>query len=556
MKFISLLHLTGFLFVAGPGAATADSLNGSSRSGTFTDSLGMTPLTMVPFLARDSDSSDLASQFFLPLFEKDADTLQDSPVLAVKVSISKDRKEYVYELNPAARWSDGTQVTSDDVAFTFQKIMDPAVDAAVLRGFYEGVSFLRIDGKKFSFQVKEPKFNTLSVLNGFTPVQKKQFEKEADLNRSKEGMRPVGNSPFVLKSLSRDHSITLERMTEWWGDSLPGFRNRFRFRTILYRIVADPTLRYEKLIRGEIDTSVLTSDQFVNQVNGVDSNRFGKAPGSGKTLWADQFKTARALSWAGIVINMKHPWLSSLKLRKAIAHLVNYDEVLKKGFMGTASPCVSPFGSNGPYVSALLKKGSSRFGFDPKKARELLLQDGFRQEPGEAFFVKELNGKKQPLRFIFRFMNASPAQQRVAQILKETFKKSGIDLELRPEDSAVMFQSLHKKEFDLAFAGWGAGGVQPDPRQLWATSSIDGGSNYASYSNPKVDELIKVASVEFNEPKRQKLIQKIGDFIYDEVPYVFLMERDMVIAALQSRLKSEKWVRKYGTDLAKDLFYE
>jgi ABC-type transport system substrate-binding protein len=499
---------------------------------------------------------DMASQFYLPLLEKDADTLKDSPVLASGVVISKDKKEYTYTLRSDAKWSDGTSVTSDDVEFTFQKIMDPKVDAAVLRGFFEGVTFRKIDPLKFSFQVIEPKFNTLSVLNEFTPVQKKQFEKEADLNKSKEGMRPVGNSAYVLKTLSRDQSIVLERMPKWWGDAVPVFKNRFNFNTLVFRIVADPTLRYEKLIRGEIDTTPLTSDQYVNQVKGVDQSKFGATRESGKSLWADRFKTSRALSWAGIAINLKHPWLASLGVRKALAHLVNYEDVIQKGFMGTASRCVSPFGSSGRYVSARLKSPSSRFMFDPKKARELLLQEGFKQVPGESFFVKDLNGKRQPLRFVFKFMNESPAQQRVAQILKESFKKAGVDLELRPEDQGVMYQSLHKKDFDLAFSGWGAGGVQPDPRQLWATSSIEGGSNSTWFSNPAVDELIKKANVEFNEGKREKLIQKIGDIIYDEIPYIFLMERDFVLAALQSRVKSEKWIRKYGSDLAKDLFFE
>ncbi len=499
---------------------------------------------------------DMASQFYLPLLEKDADTLKDSPVLASSVSVSKDKKEYTYALRPEAKWSDGSSVTSDDVEFTFQKIMDPKVDAAVLRGFFEGVSFKKIDAIRFSFQVAEPKFNTLSVLNEFTPVQKKQFEKEQDLNKSKEGMKPIGNSAYVLKSLSRDQSIVLERSLNWWGDSIQNFRGRFRFKTLVFRIIADPTLRYERLIRGEIDTTPLTSDQLVKQVRGVDSSKFGSSRDSGKTLWADRFKTNRALSWAGIVINLKHPWLSSIQVRKALAHLVNYEDVIEKGFMGTASRCVSPFGSSSRYTSQKLKSPSSRYNFDPRKARELLLQDGFKQEPGESFFVKDLNGKRQTLKFVFKFMNESPAQQRVAQILKESFKKAGVDLELRPEDQGVMYQSLHKKDFDLAFSGWGAGGVQPDPRQLWASSSIQGGSNSASFSNVEVDELIKKANVEFNEGKREKLIQKIGDIIFDEIPYVFLMERDFVLAALQSRIKSPKWIRKYGTDLAKDLFFE
>lgn len=540
-------------FASGAFGGTAP--DGAAK-GTFTDSIGMNPLTLVPFLATDSDSIEIASQFFLPLIEKDSDTLKDSPVLALSVQVSKDRKDYTYTLNASAKWSDGTPVTSDDVEFTFQKIMDPKVDAAVMRGYFEGVSFKKLDSQKFTFHIDAPKFNTLNALNEFMPVQKRQFEKESDLGKSKEVMRPIGNSPYVLKSLSRDQAIVLEQGAEWWGDSLPVFRGRNRFRTLIYRIIGDPTLRYEKLVRGELDTSMLTSDQYVGQVKGVDQEKFGKNRESGKSLWADQFKTKRALSWGGIVFNLKHPWLGSLKTRKALAHLVDYREVIQKGFMGTASPCASPFGTSGRYVSAALRNGSGRYVFDQKKGRELLIQDGFKQEPGMPFFMKELNGKKMPFRLVFKFMTGSPAQQRVAQILKESFKKVGIDLELRPEDPGVLFQALEKKDFEIAFSAWGAGGVQPDPRQLWSSSSIDGGSNYSSFSHPEVDELVKKANVEFDEKKREKLIQRIGDIIYDQIPYLFLIERDFVLAAIQSRIKSPKWIRSYGSGLAKDLFYE
>ncbi len=526
------------------------------KKGVYTDSIIGSPVTFVPFLATDTISNELAGQFYLPLLAIDPGTWELMPALATGVKVSKDKKEYAFELNPKARWSDQTPVTSDDIEFTFQKIMDPKTNAAVVRGALEGFTFRKIDPARFVFRIENPRYNSLLQIGDFVPVQKKQFQNEADINTSKEGMKPVGNSAYLLKSHSRDQMITLERNKTWWGVDLPWFRPTANFDTVVYRIIPDGALRYEKLIQGQLDSAPLNSEQYVNQVKGVDRDKFGTSPDSGKKVWADAFRTSRPLSWAGIAMNLAHPLLASKKTREALALLVDYDEVILKGFMGTASRCVSPFGTSSKLVSKELKDPARWRKFDPKTARKLLLEDGFVQEPGNPFFVKTVNGKKIPARFTFRFAGALPAQSRTAQILKESFRKNGVDLELRALEGSALFQDLERKEFDLALMGWSGGDVRPDPKQLWHSSSSKGGSNFTGYANPKVDALIEKANLEFNHPKREAILREIGDLLNQDLPYVFLFERDFVLAAIHSRIKSPRWIQPYGTYLAKELFYE
>ncbi len=49
---------------------------------------------------------------------------------------------------------------------------------------------------------------------------------------------------------------------------------------------------------------------------------------------------------------------------------------------------------------------------------------------------------------------------------------------------------------------------------------------------------------------------EIGDLLYEDLPYFFLFERNFVMAAVNSRIRSPRWIQRYGTDLAKELFYE
>lgn len=556
MKISILILLSWFLASGYCVASTSyEKFPVQKKGGTFTDVLGMTPRTMVPMLATDVDSMELGALFYLPLFGKDGQTWEDYPSLAEKLDISKDRKVYTYTLNAKARWSDGSPVTTDDVEYTFQKLMDPKTEAAALRSYYENVTFERVDGRTFRFKIEKPKFNTLTFLNEFQTIQKKQFEKEPDFNKSKEALKPVGNGPFRFKSLSRDQRVVVERDQNWWAKDLTVFKARFNFDVIQFKIIQDPTLRYEKLLQGEIDQTILTSDQFVTQVNGVDRERFGKTSNEGKKVWADKLKSSGPMGWLGMALNLKNPMLASVKTRKGLAYLIDYASITDKAFYGTMEQSVSPFNSASDNVHPSLKQAQNRYRFDPKKAAEFFEQDGWKKDPSSPVLVKEINGKKVPFKLQFKFPLGSPAQSKAAQMLKEVFKKQGVELELRAMDTTALYKDFEDSNFEAMFMAW-SGSMEPDPKQLWSTDSMKGGSNKVSFSNPKVDALIQKANFEFNRKSRTKILQEIGKILYEELPYIFICERHFILQGTNSRIKSPVWIEKFGSSSAKELFYE
>jgi microcin C transport system substrate-binding protein len=556
MKISILILLSALILSQGAGAGTSyEKFPAPKKGGTFTDVMGMTPRTMVPMLATDMTAVEMGSLFYLPLFSKDGQTWEDYPTLAEKLEISKDRKIYTYTMNGKARWSDGSPVTSDDVEFTFQKLMDPKTEAAAIRSYYEGVQFEKIDGRTFRFKIEKPKFNTLTSLNEFQPIQKKQFENEADFNRSKEALRPVGNGPFRFKSLSRDQRVAVERDQNWWAKDLPAFKSRYNFDVLQFKIIQDPTLSYEKFLQGELDQTTLTSDQFVTQVNGVDRERVGRSRKEGKKVWADKLKTDGPMGWLGMALNLKNPMLGSLKTRRGLAYLIDYASITEKAFYGTMEQSVSPFNSASDHVHPALKKPENRYRFDPKKAAELFEQDGWKKDPASPVLVKDLNGKRVPFKLQLKFPNGSPAQSKSAQMMKEVFKKQGIDLELRAMDITALYKDFEDSNFEAMLMAW-SGSMEPDPKQLWASTSIQGGSNKVFYSNPKVDELIQKANFEFNRKARKKILQEIGKILYEDLPYIFICERHFVLQGMNSRIQSPLWIEKFGSSSAKELFYE
>lgn len=532
-----------------------DKLPVPKKGGMFTSAVLITPTMLNPMLITNMDDREVAGYLFTNLQGTDPETYESIPGLAEKVEISKDKKEFTYTLYKTAKWNDGTPVTSDDVVFTFNKIMDPKINAATIRGFLAGVTIEKIDELKFKFKVEQPKFDTQDYLSSLTPIQKKQFENESDFNRSKENLRPVGNGPYKLKQISRDQFVTLEKDQNWWAKDFVQNKPTANFDTVQLKIIQDNSLRYENFMKGNIDTMNFMLDQYGVQVMGSDKDKFGTGPNSGKPIWAKALPSDGSLPWYGMGLNLKKPMFAGVKTRQALAYLVDYNTIIKNLYFGLVTQAVSPFGSRTNNVSADLKDKSKAYRFDLKKANELLKADGWADTDGDSILDKQIDGKRVPFKFTFMVASVNQVGLKFGQFYKETLKKAGIAMEVRSVDGAAMYKDFDDKNFEAALMGWGGGSIYPNPRQLWATSSIDGGSNKVSYSNPKVDALIEKANVEFDRKKRSKMLQEINAAIYEDLPYIFLYERSAILQGFNSKLKSPRWSAKYSVHVESDLFF-
>jgi microcin C transport system substrate-binding protein len=556
MQFCFGLAVLGLLQFSAMASTSYDKLPVPKKGGNMNVTISINPANLSPILESDLESRRVAGNFYLPLFDTDLANYNPFPSLAEKVEISKDKKDYTYTLNSKAIWSDGTAVTSDDVVYSFERMMDPKVNAAAIRGYFDGIVLTKIDDHKFKFHVDQPPYNILTTLNGFQPFQKKQFVNEPDFNKSKEHLRPVGTGPYIVKSFSRDQAMVLERLPNWWAKDLPQYRAKFNQDTLTYKIISDPALEYEKFIKGDIDLVNFTSDQYVNQVKKGDADKIGASPKDGKKVWGNKLPTDGPMGWFGIALNTKVPMLSSKLTRQGLAYLVDYQTIIDRAFFGQIEQSVSPFGSNTENSDPGLRAKKGLYTFNPTKSAELFAKDGWKKEPGQPFLMKMIDGTNTPFHILLKFGTGNPAVSKISVILKEIFKKSGVDLELRAMDGTSLYKDFEEKQFEALVMGWGGGDLAPDPKQLWATESIPHGSNYVSFSNAKADELIKKADLEFNRKKREKIMQQINRIIYEEVPYIFVAERHFILQGINSRFKSPMWIERFGDQPAKELFHE
>ncbi|MBS1958833.1 MAG: hypothetical protein JST80_05100 [Bdellovibrionales bacterium] len=556
IKFIAaILLFTSSLVLAKEPVTAYSKLPVPKKGGTLYVVSSSNPTTLNPLLDTNMVDRQINSWLFMSLMSIDPDTYELIPGLAEKMEVSKDKKEYTFTLFKDAKWSDGTPVTSDDIVFTFEKLMDPKVEAAPLRGYFSGVTLEKIDAQKVKFKIDAPRFNTRDFIASFTPIQKKEFEHETDFNRSKENLKPTGNTAYKFKSFSRDQSVILERDPNWWASKQPDNRALYNFDTIHFRIIPDPTLSYERLLKGEIDVMEVNTDVYHTQILGVDKDKVGTKANSGKAVWANKFTSDGAFPWFGLAMNYKSP-LFTKKTRHAIAYLIDYKAVIDKAFFGLPEKCLTPFGSNTENTDPSLRKKENQYSYDPKKAAALLKEDGWADTDGDNLLDKVIDGKKTKFSFVMKINGGSAPALNSAQILKESFKKAGIELEIRTEELAAYFKDVNDSNFEVIIAGFGGGSIFPDPKQIWHSDSAGGkGSNTVGYSNPKVDKLITKANLEFDRKKRAKLLQEIGKILYDDLPYVFLIEKHYSLEALNSRIQAPRWMFKYSSGVAKEVFH-
>lgn len=524
------------------------------KQGTLYLTMTSDPKVINPLLSADNESASLESYLWLPLMAINPDNIDFLPALATGYQISPDKKQFTFFLNPMAKWQDGSPVTAEDVRFSFDTLMDSKTNAAALRSYYHGVSLKVIDPHTIVFSVNEPRFDTLYSLSSFAPIQKKQFQNSKNFNLDKGVMNPIGNGPYKLEKYTRTQQVVFVRNQNWWGFSMPYFKNRYNMDQIVIRIINDQNLAYEQFIAGRVDVLGLTPEQWHVKVHGIDKAKFGKSQNTEKKIWALQEENQYPKVYDYIGWNQKNPLFQDVKTRTALSYLVDYQKIINVVYYGLSVQCSSPFGSFSLNSDPNLRKPGQMISFDRNKAMQLLKEAGWRKGE-DNLLVKEINGKKVPFSFELVTVSTNKSRVRMAEILKETFKSAGIQVKIRAMEWNSFLDKVHHREFDAVILGWTATLFQ-NPQQIWDSKSREmGGSNFVNYSNPQVDRLIEKANLEFDPARRNQLMQELNRLIYADQPYTFLTEPKASLFGLNTKIKSPRWYSKYESALATDLFY-
>ncbi len=470
--------------------------------------------TLNPLTATDVYAFRILDVVFDTLLEYDNETLKLKPLAAESYTVSDDHLTFTFVLKPGIVFSDGQPLTAEDIKFTYDKLMDPAVDAAALRNYYQNVSSCEvIDARTVKFTCKEPYFKSLGALGGL-PIMPKHIYSQGDFNNHPNNRKPIGSGPYTVESWETNQSVVLVRNEKYWGQKPHLLRREYKF-------IVDDNAALQVLTTGGLDFMGMTPEQW-------------NSPTVSDPAFTAKFNKAQFLypGYSYIGWNMTKPMFSDKMVRRALTMLLDRDTILKTIYHGLGTVVSGHFFINGPECDKAIKP----WPFDPAQAKQLLDAAGWVDRDSDG--VRDKDG--QSFKFEILLPSGSPEAEQLATVYQEELKRAGIALTIRPLEWATFLESIDKRNFDACMLSWGLV-PDPDPYQVWHSSQADKGSNRVAFMNPEADRLIEEARREFDLDKRVALYHKFHAILHEEQPYTFLFD-SMALAAIDKRYRN---VRTY-----------
>ena len=483
------------------------------------------------------DISFQADQIFGSLYETllglNPATLEYEPAIAEKWSISEDKKTFTFYIDKSARWSDGKPITAQDVRWTYDMIMDPNN----LTGAHkvEMERFLPpevVDKYIIRFTAHDVHWKNMGTAGEFLILPKHAYEKQ-DFNKINFEF-PVVSGPYRIGRIQEGVYVTLERRDDWWAAKYKRNRGTGNFQTLKYKFFAENENAFEAFKKGEIDFfPIHTSRLWVNEAKG---EKFSK-----NWIIKQKIYNYHPVGFQGFAMNMRKPPFDDLRVRLAMAHLVDRRKM-------NSTIMYSQYFMHQSYYEDLYNKDipnpNTLFEMDKSKARQLLREAGWVANPKTG--VLEKKGKP----FSFEFLTRSASSETFLAIFAEDLKDMGIELKINKKDWAAWARDMDEFNFQMTWAAWTTL-IFKDPEGMWSSKEADrkGGSNITGFKSKRVDELIEKQKSIFDINQRNQIMREIDQIIYSQVPYVLLWNINYHRLLYWNKFGAPDWgVPKYGDE--------
>ncbi len=506
------------------------------------------PENLNPFTSSDAQATQMKLNIFQRLLQYDFETMDLVPVLAQgKPEVKPEGKGFslTFKLRPEARWDNGEPVTVNDVVFSLKSLLCPKVKSDAAKSgfdFVDDIILYEEDPLKFTVLTKEPNiqadhvigydlliipeyiFDAKKVLRNFpvknftNPTEEfindPKIKEFADVFNSDEYSRSpekiIGSGAYKLAQWQTQQRVILERKENWWGDQLKG-QNMFfdiHAKRLVYEVINDPNTAITALKAGKLDVMYVT-----NVKDYIDLDKSEKVKQNFIKSEPDM------LSYQYIGLNVRDKMLSDKRVRQAIAHLVDVDQVNQQILYGKGKKTVGPIL---PYNKDAYASELPLYDYNPEKAKKLLTEAGWKDTDGDGILDKVIDGQKTPLKLTYSYNQGNALRGSVGLMFQNSLKQAGIGVEVRSIDWTKYLEDLKQQKIQVFYGAWVMSPRADDPKQLWHTESRNGGSNYTGFGNSKTDALIYQIRGELDVEKRNKLYHEWQTILHEEVPYIFM----------------------------------
>lgn len=480
-----------------PGAPKGGSLVLSAFGGF--DSLN-------PYTLKGISATGLGELMFETLMESSLDEpFSQYGLLAEKVELGDDQLSVTFTLRDNARFSNGDQVTAEDVKFSFDTLKSELAHPQYRIFWADIKEAIVIDAKtiRFNFTKVNPE---LHMIVGQIPVFSRKWVGDTPFNKLSL-KEPITSGPYLIKKYDIGKTIIFRKNPDYWARDLNVRRGMFNFDEVTFKYYRDFTVLLEAFKAGEFD--------FNLEYN---SKRWARDYTGGHFKSGDIVKTElphkNNAGMQGFVFNLRKPLFQDKRVRKAISYALDFDWSNRNLFYNQYDRCYSYF-SNSELASWEIPKGDELELLQPYRAqldeelfttqwqppstkppsslrsnlryaRKLLTEAGWVLEQGNL-----VNSQGEKLKF--DVMLSQKGFERILAPFARNLKKLGIDVEYRTVDTALYKSRLDNFDFDMIVSSFPQS-QSPGNEQInmFHSSSADkeGTRNLMGIKNPVVDAMV------------------------------------------------------------------
>jgi peptide/nickel transport system substrate-binding protein len=477
-RLTALFSVAMALVLVGSAVAGAQ-----SRGKEIVVGLGAEPRTMLAVTIVDWTTNNMLEHIYDRLLDRDAKTFKPKPMLAESWKIVNDTT-WEFKLRKGVKFHNGEPFTAQSVKATIDYALDPAVKSHFAGAAYWGLvkEVQIVDDFTVRFVTKQPWPNLVdSAASTNSLIMPAKALKE--LGPQKLAEKPIGTGPFRFVEWKRDERLVLERNPDYWQGPADVSRVTFRF-------IPEFSARMAALLSGEID---IMKDVPPHAVEAIEKS--GRA--------ALRATVSSRINYLALV-NLKPGPMQDLRVRRAMNHAVDVDELIKQVLKGRASRMCGPLApANVDYAPAECYK------YDPARAQTLFKEAGF--DPAKLQLTLDTPSGRYPL------------DKDVSLAIAAQLQRLGIKVNVVVNEWGTHLDKIKNRNTgDTFFLGWGPalhgqGTIQP----LFLADQT-----YSSYGNNKtIDEKIARAQTLMDPKARAEAYAELQRLIRDEAPWVFLWQQ-------------------------------
>jgi oligopeptide transport system substrate-binding protein len=502
----------GLFLLACAGCARRDTQADSGiRTQTLLYNAAAEPADLDPNVVYAYTDSQTLYTLFEGLTRLDGETSKAVPAAAESWDLSSDGMVYTFHIRRDARWSNGDPVTADDFVYSFHRVLSPAFAAVYsyvlwpiknAEAFNSGkiTDFSLVGAKaldpltlQLTLERPTPYLPALAAHTTWLPVHRSVIEKYGKMDeKGTKWTRPgnlVGNGAFTLAEWVPNARITVVRSPTYWDAA------RTRLKSIQFFPFEKPDIEELSYRSGQLHVTYALP---MSKIAVYQAHK------------PTDLRIDQVLSVYYLFNNVRRPPLDNPKLRLALAHALDRDELSRDVTRGLYPParCMTPPDCAGYTARAQISD-------DFALARQLLTEAGYPGGRGLPSIEVQCYETEVPLRMLEAIQ---------AMWLKEL----GVHITIAQVEQKTLFQNQQDGNYTMSFSGWIAD--YPDPSTFLGTLITGCGNNWAGWSNKEYDRLILEASNTPDNGVRYELFQKAESIMLGEAPLIPLYFRPNVYA--------------------------